>query len=232
MNNLTVVKKEEEKQNSPNHTIIFYVGSDAEEFLVHKEFVFRHSPVLRAALTSTAKLQVYHLPSTTVAAFRLLSSFFYTGKLDLVLHSTTKKIDETDPKQTLSGKEHGPACAAQDLDLINLYILAGELKIPAVQTLVTMNMHRISMCCGPMSTSVLPLIWEKTPVGSPLRHLAVDQYCWQAPIQALLAAPHNFPKEMLISIACFLWNEVSEDTLMRRRDECKVEDYLVEDDGN
>jgi hypothetical protein len=178
----------------PNQMVTLYAGDSGEAFTVHKEFACHYSPVLKAAFNSNfveGQTQTYRLQETTERAVRLLVQWFYTQKLDIFVPES-----EEDAK---SG-EYIAAKVSQDMSLVELWILAEKLLIPALQNLVAKGIEQCRLQANAISTTSLHYVYEKTERGSLLRRLMVDICFSHLRITSYLTHPDRYPQEMLIEL--------------------------------
>jgi hypothetical protein len=169
------------------------------------EFACHYSPVLSAAFNSNfmeGETQTYRLEDINPSTFRLLVQWLYHGKFDVFKQDDLEcPDDEDDP-------EIEKLWAAQDLDLVQLWIVADKLLIRPLQNAVIAVLedfweepfvrHR-----GP-TTSWIPYVYEHTSVGSPLRDFAADVCAYKVSPERFSEAPDDFPKEVLLDMAIVL----------------------------
>ncbi|PMD14862.1 hypothetical protein NA56DRAFT_365262 [Hyaloscypha hepaticicola] len=121
--------------SAPTEMVTFFIGKEGsdEKFPVHKEFACHHSPVLSAAFNSNfmeGETQTYRLEDINPSTFRLLVQWLYHGKFDVFKQDDLECADdENDP-------EIEKLWAAQDLDLVQLWIVADKLLIRPLQNAV------------------------------------------------------------------------------------------------
>lgn len=143
-------------------------GEDRRDFLVHKEFACRYSPVLRAAFDSNfieGQMQAYTLEDTDEETFRLLVQWFYTQRLD-----SLPSDDQFDPKSA----EFEDKVDAQQTRLTGLWVLADKLLLPKLQNLALYAIDRTRIKTARSPTHCFDRIWEGTATDSPLRRYMVD----------------------------------------------------------
>ena len=174
------------------------------------EFVCHHSPVLNAAFNSNfieGETQTYRLEEIRTSAFRLLVQWFYNEEFDIF------KEDDLD----CANDEHDPEIeklwADQDLDLVQLWIVADKLLIRPLQNAVINVLEDFweepFVRHGGPSTSWIPYAYEHTTAGSPLRNFAIDICAYKISAEGFAAHPEDFPKEVLLDMAIVLSKAVS-----------------------
>jgi hypothetical protein len=160
--------------SAPDQMVTFRIGQgdDFQIFLIHKEFACRHSRVFDKAFNSDfieGRTQTYTLKDVTPEVFRFISQWLYQEKITLAVH------DEREPEEPDDHHHHWGKCSAQDLLLVELWILADRFCIESLQNVIIDNMLRIQRECGPMDFPCYLRIYEGTERGSTLRRFAVDQ---------------------------------------------------------
>lgn len=174
------------------------------------EFVCHHSPVLKAAFNSNfmeGETQTYRLDEISSSAFRLLVQWFYNEEFDVFKEEDLNCAnDEDDP-------EIEKLWADQDINLIQLWIVADKLLIRPLQNAVINVLEEFweepFVRHGGPSTSWIPYAYEHTTVGSPLRNFATDICAYKISPEGFAAHPDDFPKEVLLDMAMVLSKAVS-----------------------
>lgn len=187
--------------------VTFFIGKEGsdEKFPVHKEFACHHSPVLSAAFNSNfmeGETQTYRLEDINPSTFRLLVQWLYHGKFDVFKQDDLECADdENDP-------EIEKLWAAQDLDLVQLWIVADKLLIRPLQNAVIAVLEEFweepFVRQGGPTTSWIPYVYDHTSVGSPLRDFAADVCAYKVGSERFAEAPDDFPKEVLLDMAIVL----------------------------
>jgi hypothetical protein len=72
--------------------------------------------------------------------------------------------------------EHKKLCAHQDMQLVELWILAEKLLMDSLANFVIDVRIRIQQRCGVLATSVLHYLYKNTAIDSALRRFVVAQY--------------------------------------------------------
>jgi BTB/POZ domain len=174
------------------------------------EFVCHHSPVLKAAFNSNfmeGETQTYRLEEISSSAFRLLVQWFYNEEFDVFKEEDLNCAnDEDDP-------EVEKLWADQDINLIQLWIVADKLLIRPLQNAVINVLEEFweepFVRHGGPSTSWIPYAYEHTTAGSPLRNFATDICAYKISPEGFAAHPDDFPKEVLLDMAMVLSKAVS-----------------------
>jgi hypothetical protein len=237
--------------------VTLYAGQqeEAESFLIHKDFACHYSPVLKAALNSDfveGQTQSYRLDEENGEAVRLLihckwekSRFCHLTSHDLhervpriipmtfcdgcllICHHPGFYTQILDTHQPVEHLEENPK-NAEDLALVQLWVLADKLLIPELQNLVIDKIDEIREVTETVPTSVLNYVYEKTSAGSPLRHWFFHQCTTQLEPEWFTEHPEHFPQEMLIELAAFWSRNMSEKTKVKLMDEVNITDFEVE----
>jgi hypothetical protein len=186
----------------PNQMVTLYAGNSNEVFTVHKEFACHYSPVLKAAFNSNfieGQTQTYRLQETTERAVRLLVQWLYTQKLDTFV-----------PKTGEGGQNnYGVLKSSQNLALVELWVLAEKLLIPALQNVVVREIEEHRSCSHKINTLCLHYVYEKTKRGSLLRRLMVDMCFSHLKVPSYMKHPERYPQEMLIELVTAFGNEIA-----------------------
>ncbi|KAH6671126.1 hypothetical protein B0J14DRAFT_484605, partial [Halenospora varia] len=146
----------------PNSLVTFFTGPNPEfhKFTIHKEVTCYHSPVLRAAFESDfieGQTQAYRLEETTKGAFEMFSSWLYSEQVD----AYQLKIGVVWPELEYTPKR-------EDLDLVELWVLAEKLLVPKLQDMVIDALEDIRMARG-LVEDCYKLVYERTNEDSVLR---------------------------------------------------------------
>ena len=188
------------------------------------EFACYYSPVLNAAFKGPfieGQSQTYNLEDTDTTAFRMLVHWLYTQKLDLTLEELENPtaLDDTLTPTNQPSPEDLPeeedqireSVSAHELHLVQLWVIADRLLIPALQNAAIETLVRLGFW-GVDDESIHGFGWidyayEHTQPQSPLRRLAVDAFVYVTDSHAWLTFKDNahlLPKEFLIDLAIAL----------------------------
>ncbi|RDW64186.1 hypothetical protein BP5796_10688 [Coleophoma crateriformis] len=152
--------------------IIFVVGEESVQFPVKLELARRHSPVIDALFGNVIDIEVFRVDDTTVEAMRLLVYYFENAKLDV------GRPDDDD--YTMSPEDKKKIRDQHDINLVNLYILAGNFNMPKLQNWVIWNLDMLHDDGVPMSPATIPMVYGfKNPDKIiNLKALLIHQYTW------------------------------------------------------
>jgi hypothetical protein len=167
--------------------------------------VCHHSPVLAAAFNSNfmeGETQTYRLEDINPSVFRLLVQWFYRQRLYVFEQEDIEcPDDKNDP-------EIEKLLAAQDLDLVQLWVVADKLLIRPLQNAVIAVLEDFweqpYARRARRPTSWIQYVYDHTSVGSPLRDFAVDVCAYNVTPEGFAKAPDDFPKEVLLDMAIVL----------------------------
>jgi hypothetical protein len=168
--------------------VIFIIGEDNKEILVHKSFACHYTPTFKAAFTNPAwkeyATQTYELKDITPGTFSLLVQWLYTQKLDY---------------DNGSNGVTGP-------DLVRLWVLADRLLLPRLQN-AAMNLVEVILMTKniiPIPLHMLSYIYKNTLDDIPLRRFFVDVCASNLRDSHFLEKSNEFPHRMLIDLAIAL----------------------------
>jgi hypothetical protein len=209
--------------------VTLFAGDNPQKFVVHKEFACHYSPVLKAAFNSNfieGQTQTYRLEDTSVDALRLLLYWFYTQIVD------TSEVDPFPlPQSDFEKNEDGRTKLVQLCShLVELWVLAGSLIIPALQNMAMKEIVRGNGPSTGIATHCINYVYEKTTSGSPLRLFFVDLCaCWLSE-KAYLASPSRFPQEMLLDLVTVFSRHVNRYDMNARVNLMDISRYQVAED--
>jgi hypothetical protein len=154
--------------------------------------------VLNAAFSSDfeeGRSQTYRFEDIRASAFRLLVQWLYTKKIDTERDFNSDSVALEDP-------EIEKLQTAQDLDLVQLWIVADRLLIPSLQNQVMKELSSLWGFDGlrEPTTKWIAHAYEHTAPGSPLRLLAVDVSAYLLRLSRFEDSS-DFPHEMLFDLA-------------------------------
>lgn len=170
----------------PAELITLYAGESDVKFVVHKEFAYFYSPVLKAAFESNfieGQTQTYRLGDSTYRAVRVLSHWLYTQTLDTV------PVEEINDRGLV-----------QMQALLELWGLADKLLIPKLQNMAIAGFHGTKMESATVPVSCIKYIYNNAAAGSPLRLLVVDYCACFSGSGEYARTPERFPHEMLVDL--------------------------------
>ncbi|KAE8446872.1 hypothetical protein EG329_011503 [Mollisiaceae sp. DMI_Dod_QoI] len=191
-------------------------GPTPVEMSVHKEVACQRSPILRAAFcgnSSEGNVETYDMQHVDERTAKLLIQWLYTENL------VVKQLKE-------DWVEDGKVANEEDRNLIDLWVLADELQMPALQNATVETMYRTARKTRmTISNRNKQRLYRKTAKGSKLR-LFLCQYIAHhaAPASYGLDSVPN-PHDFWVDCTTYLslqWRTKS-------TKEFKISDYFVED---
>jgi hypothetical protein len=211
-------------------------------YYIHKEVVYAHSPVLKAAFESNfieGQTKTYRLEDTSEGAFRFLIQWFYSKKMNFATHD---EFDDSRysafPKLPRSGgqpetdHDHYTLCHEQQLFLVELWILADKLLISELQNAVVDQLDRINrMCASEWPFPHLHYVYENTSQDSLLRRLLVYQGACSIDNEHFSSCAESFPLQFISDVAMKLCTMNSEDGRHDARYNNDVKEFYTEVDG-
>jgi hypothetical protein len=209
--------------------VTLFAGDNPQKFVVHKEFACHYSPVLKAAFNSNfieGQTQTYRLEDTSVDALRLLLYWFYTQIVD------TSEVDPFPLPQSDFEKNDGGRTKLARLcsQLVELWVLAGSLIIPALQNMVMKEIVRGNGPSTGIATHCINYVYENTTSGSPLRLFFVDLCAGWFSEKVYLASPSRFPQEMLLDLATVFSRHVNKHDMNPTVNLMDISRYKVAED--
>ncbi|RDW77060.1 hypothetical protein BP6252_05113 [Coleophoma cylindrospora] len=184
--------------------IIFVVDGESVQFPVRLELACRHSPMINEHFSNDVDLEIFTINDTTVEAMRLLVYYFENAELDL-----SRPGDED---YTLSAEDKKKIRDQHDINLVNLYILAGNFRMPKLQNWVICNLYTLHNDGVPMSPATIPMIYGfKDPEKIiNLKALLLNQYTWGRPWELNI---DFFPTEMVFDMISKLHGDRTEEVV-------------------
>lgn len=156
------------------------------------------------------KTQIYKLDDTTTGAFEYLVEWLYSQHF-------SKDIDSGDIMAIHAGFKH----------LIELWVLAEKLLIPALQNAVILEIAARMKSTSITPTTCLNYVYENTAKDSQLRRFVVRLCAWELSHSWLDKYPAQFPKELLIEMVQMLSGSMTEKTRERKGAEMDQIGYEV-----
>ncbi|TVY50182.1 hypothetical protein LCER1_G009004 [Lachnellula cervina] len=163
------------KKSHQSELVTFKIGKGdkIKAFIVHKEVACHYSPVLKAAFNSDfveGQTQTYVLDDIGehgIATFTLFVEWLYTQKLDL-LQELKDIVDGDKEYRTIPANIR--RIGAAEIQVAEMWIIAGKLLVPSVQNLAIEQLERISYHAKGVPSGVLKnYIFANTGQGSLLR---------------------------------------------------------------
>ncbi|ESZ95327.1 hypothetical protein SBOR_4261 [Sclerotinia borealis F-4128] len=194
--------------SSPNEMVTFIigVGEDQENFLIHKQVACQHSEIWDRAFNSSfieGQTQTYCVEDTNVEVFRLLMQWVYQEKFDHV-HSDRGQAGSSECKG-----ETQQECAAEDILLVQLWILADRFLIRKLQNYTMNIMLKSHRGCGAMEDNCYRYLYDNTAKDCVLRTLAVEQKCWDIhDMSSSAVLDADYPAQMLNDMVVVLQSQV------------------------
>ncbi|KAF8851443.1 hypothetical protein BDZ45DRAFT_766719 [Acephala macrosclerotiorum] len=189
------------------------------EIQIHKEVACQRSPVFRAAFCgnfSESQSQTYPLRHVNEPTAKLLMQWMYTGNLVVAqLKPDWKEVD---------GLKSTQEQRSEDQSLVDLWVLADELQMPALQNRAMKTVYDIAEKTDLLPSQSFKRLYEKTSQDSQLRkfisHYTANCLCVE------FYKSVNLPTEMLIDMAMFL----SAERKTKKFSKVKASDYYVKED--
>jgi hypothetical protein len=141
--------------------------------------------------------QIYQMVHVTEEPFRLLVQWFYAQRLNFDPHF--KEFKSKDAQ--LNYDHDGIVCKNEALILFQLWLLADELLMPALQNVVMDQLGVIQGDC------ILPLyrhlnyVYEESSEDSQLRQYLVARCVWYLEPEQYKLTPELFPKDFLLDLS-------------------------------
>lgn len=133
-------------------------GDKIKAFIVHEEVACHYSPVLKAAFNSDfveGQTQTYVLDDIGehgIATFTLFVEWLYTQKLDL-LQELKYIVDGDKEYRTIPANIR--RIGAAEIQVAEMWIIAGKLLVPSLQNLAIEQLERISYHAKGVPSGVL-----------------------------------------------------------------------------
>jgi hypothetical protein len=158
--------------SEPQELVSIHVGKDESKkiFQVYAILLSTHSEYFATGLRtncSEGQGKVFNLPDEDPAVFGYVIEWILTGKIVENLR---------DPKMERCSGDVGNEPALDHLHA--LWILADSLLMPALQNYVIERISTRQEASNTLSNYEFPMIFEKCPLGSPLRRYVVDRCVW------------------------------------------------------
>jgi hypothetical protein len=157
--------------SEPQELVTLHVGKDESKkiFQVYAILLSMHSEYFATALRTNfaeGQAKVFTLPDEDAAVFGYVIEWIITGKI------VENIRDPMDGWSSDVGNESA-------LDHFHaLWILADYLLMPALQNYVIERISSRQEVSNTLSNYEFPMIFEKCPLGSPLRRYVVDRCVW------------------------------------------------------
>lgn len=165
-----------------NSTITVLVGREEQQFTVHKDTICAKSKFFRAACSERwtgRKNQPIKLPEVSAADFQTYFHWVYTTKIEL-------QSDDPDKKWH---------------SLIDLYILGDVLDDYQLRnTSMEQLINDLPLLKKSFTRSTIRHVYERAPVGSPLRKFLVDYRIGKGSAGVLVKYPVEFLQEFVVSL--------------------------------
>lgn len=202
-------------------------GDDQQTFLVHKEFVNKHSPVLKAAFEGPwieGASKTHTVEDVAPKEFRLFAQFLYAGQITLSIHKDDVWINGI-PRSTAHIRKHINDCGAQKLVLVQLWVLAEKFLVYPLQDHVMDHLFRIDkICLCIMHPLCLDYVYSHTSPKSLLRRFAADCLAWHHDLGSFAM---YLPHAMLIDVVKVLHGAVPDYVRAKKAETMDAGDYNV-----
>jgi hypothetical protein len=158
--------------SEPQELVTLHVGKDESKkiFQVYAILLSMHSEYFATALRTNfaeGQAKVFTLPDEDAAVFGYVIEWVLTGKI-------VENI--RDPKMEGWSSDVGNEPALDHFHA--LWILADYLLMPALQNYVIERISKWEKVYRTLNVPEFPKIFEKCPLGSPLRRYIVDRCVW------------------------------------------------------
>ncbi|TVY73264.1 hypothetical protein LSUE1_G005766 [Lachnellula suecica] len=195
----------------------FTEGATPKTFLVHKEIVCYHSPVLNAAFNSgfvEGQTQTYKLEDVNQGTFKLFVQWLYFQKLALAVFE-----EDYDSEEHITDQDMEVVTYQQ---LVELWVLSDRLGIPILQNFVLQTIRRISDKINRVPTIILAYVYENSSEDSKLRQFFVNEVGSHAN-ESFFGPKYKsrYPHQMLLDLAIWYTQPIDE------AKEYTVEDFFV-----
>lgn len=94
----------------------------------------------------------------------------------------------------------------EDNIVVELWTMAGMLRIPKLQNLALSTIVAIQETCGLIPIAVLHDVYRLTSPGSKLRKYFIENCACNVPPEKFILESKNFPHEMLAELAGYMAN--------------------------
>jgi hypothetical protein len=164
-------------------------GDDQQDFEVHESFLTGSSLFFKKALSGDwieAKTRRVNLPEEEPAVFHDYVHFLYTRTLCVKPGIKLGNDNRTDEKTSL----------------MKLYVLAERLHDIDMKNVVTKAMYNSLWELTNLRKKIFPdveclrIVYEGTPIGSPMRRMLVD-FCTYHAAAGLFKSDGDYPHELL-----------------------------------
>ncbi|KAF8851458.1 hypothetical protein BDZ45DRAFT_750650 [Acephala macrosclerotiorum] len=179
-------------------SVVYLVANgdgDAATFIVPKEIACHYSPVLAKELVGD--VTEWETAFTTGRALKLLVQWFYSQRITV---------------RQLEGEwRYNRSHSDEDLTLVELWILARRLEIPALQDLVIMTMDDIYKKCDIFPVNCVSPAYEATVFEpqSKLRGFLIALYVHCYPPDHVMWGDEELPREFLVDLVLYLGKRVN-----------------------
>jgi hypothetical protein len=160
--------------------------------------------------------KTYRLQDTTASTANFLVQWLYSSTIEIRQHEeiATMTIGEIE---------------AEDEGLVEFWVLAEKLRIPALQNYAVTEIQRAYMQNKFVAEPAVNYVWNNTTSESPLRQLMIDQCFRSLEVASLVTNADEFPHAMLAELLIKTWGE---DTIEEHRERMeanglKTTDYQV-----
>lgn len=120
------------------------------------------------------RTKTYKLDDVRPSTFRLFVQYLYARKATLQSHNP----DPEDDLNPSTSPNHSVVCSEQDMNLVELWVLAERFLVPRLQNQIVDHMEAVKQQCEIMNPECFAYIYENTTSDKPLRRLVVDMLTW------------------------------------------------------
>jgi hypothetical protein len=204
------------KASNPTSQVTFLIGPFEIPFLVHHEIASNASPIFFAALEKTnknsfqGKSQIYKLPNTSAAAFRLSMQWMYSLRFTII------QLMWPEDKAEIADFE--AKAKEEDEALIELWILGDKLLMPSMQNDILFDIDEINSIVQKDLLYGLQYLMEHTDEKSPLRRYFVENVAWSYDMKALKKI-EDLPKNFLLEVAAYAMEKMQDDDRLLTRED-------------
>lgn len=168
---------------------------------MHKEVVYLHSPVLRAAFESgfiEGQTKTYVLDDTEPSTFRLLVQWLYTQQVRFFLsESEVRGYNGLDRSCPMNERTMLVRLKQQHWDLVRLWILADKFCIVGLQNTAIDEIWKLYYDWNELPYHCLSYVYSTLPFGNVLRTFIFELFfCYMPFCYQRDGLPDEFLQEM------------------------------------
>jgi hypothetical protein len=187
--------------------VTFIIGKvpNAQQFLLHRDLVYKYSPVMKAAFESPfieGEKQEYRLEENSEEAFKYLMQWLYSKHINFTTHFEGEIDWSLKDKKTEEYGKHLKICKKDLHFLIELWILGDKFMIPGVQNAAIRQIAVVAKSCIIGLLEQIRFVYAETLEDCALRRFIVHHTIWHVG-KGFWAKSFDdiYPKEFLIDVA-------------------------------